>query len=85
MSSASHNSGRQSSESGVRRVRMRSSGATLDRLPGGVMRVKPEEALKPYPKVLTDRIAHWAKLTPEKPASPSAAPAENGAVSATRK
>ena len=52
--------------SGVRRVRMRTSGATLERLPGGAMLVRSEEALKPYPKVLTDCIAHWAALTPEK-------------------
>src|ERR1700733_13158608 len=58
--------GRQTGESGVRRVRMRTSGATLTHLPGGAMLVRPDEALKPYPKVLTDRLAHWAKLTPEK-------------------
>ncbi|HVB85578.1 MAG TPA: feruloyl-CoA synthase [Candidatus Dormibacteraeota bacterium] len=51
---------------GVRRVRMRTSGATLQHLPGGVMLVKPEEYLQPYPKVLTDRLAHWAKVSPEK-------------------
>ena len=45
---------------------MRTSGATLERLPGGAMLVRPDEALKPYPKVLTDRLAHWARLTPEK-------------------
>ena len=59
-------SGQTTESSGVRRVRMRTSGATLERLPGGAMLVKPDEALKPYPKVLTDRLAHWAKLTPEK-------------------
>ena len=52
--------------SGVRRVRMRTSGATLEHLPGGAMLVRPDEALRPYPKVLTDRLAHWARLTPEK-------------------
>ncbi|MGH9686884.1 MAG: AMP-binding protein, partial [Candidatus Acidiferrales bacterium] len=51
---------------GVRRVRMRTSGATLEHLPGGAMLVKPEEELRPYPKVLTDRLAHWAKVSPEK-------------------
>jgi len=53
-------------QSGVRKVRMRTSGATLEHRPGGVMLVRPDEALRAYPKVLTDRIAHWAKLTPEK-------------------
>lgn len=51
---------------GVRRVRMRTSGATLERLPGGVMLIKPDEPLQPYPKVLTDRLEHWAKVCPEK-------------------
>jgi feruloyl-CoA synthase len=66
MSSQPANSGQRSAASGVRRVRMRTSGATLERLADGTMRIRPEEALKPYPKVLTDRLAHWAKLTPEK-------------------
>jgi feruloyl-CoA synthase len=56
----------QMARSGVRKVRLRTSGATLRRLPGGAMLVKPDEELKPYPKVLTDRLAHWAKLAPEK-------------------
>ncbi|MGH9717140.1 MAG: feruloyl-CoA synthase [Candidatus Acidiferrales bacterium] len=52
--------------SGVRRVRMRTSGATLEHLPSGVMLIRPEEELKPHPKVLTDRLAHWAKVSPDK-------------------
>ncbi len=59
-------SGQQTAQSSVRKVRMRTSGATLERLPGGAMLIKPDEALKPYPKVLTDRLAHWAKLIPGK-------------------
>ena len=51
---------------GVRRVRMRTSGATLHRREGGVSLIEPDEALRPYPKVLTDRIAHWAHASPEK-------------------
>src|SRR3984957_21217246 len=65
MTSLPAKTGQPAAESRVRRVRMRTSGATLEHLPGGAMLVKPEEALKPYPKVLTDRLAHWAKLTPE--------------------
>ncbi len=53
-------------KSGVRQVRMRTSGATLQTLAGGVMLIRPEEELKPYPKVLTDRLAYWAKVTPDK-------------------
>ena len=52
--------------SGVRRARMRTSGATLHHREGGVSLIKPDEALGSYPKVLTDRIAHWAHATPEK-------------------
>jgi feruloyl-CoA synthase len=51
---------------GVRRVRMRTSGASLYRRDGGVWLIKPDEALRSYPKVLTDRIAHWARVSPEK-------------------
>ena len=50
---------------GVRRVRMRTSGATLHAREGGVWLIKPDEALRSYPKVLTDRIAHWAHLAPQ--------------------
>ncbi len=47
-------------------MRMRATGATLDRLPGGILRITPQEALRPYPKVLTDRLAHWAETAPER-------------------
>lgn len=66
MSDPKHPVGRGAAESGVRRVRMRTSGASLERLPGGVLLVKPDEQLRPYPRVLTDRLAHWAKVTPAK-------------------
>jgi feruloyl-CoA synthase len=36
----------------------------MQRLPGGGFLIKPDEALRPYPKVLTDRVAHWAKVSP---------------------
>lgn len=49
---------------GVRQVRMRTSGASLERLADGAFLIKPDEALKPYPKILTDRLIHWAKVTP---------------------
>ena len=45
-------------------MRMRTSGASMQRLPGGGFLIKPDEALRPYPKVLTDRVAHWAKVSP---------------------
>src|SRR5712692_8515813 len=49
-----------------RRVRLRTSGVSLERLPGGALLVRPEEALEPYPRVLTDRLIHWANVSPEK-------------------
>jgi feruloyl-CoA synthase len=44
----------------VRAVRLRTSGASMQHLPGGVVHVWADEQLGPYPKVLTDRLAHWA-------------------------
>ncbi len=63
---------------GVRRVRMRASGATLERLRDGVMMVRQEEELRPYPKVLTDRLAHWAQVCPEKTCIAQRRPAATG-------
>jgi hypothetical protein len=60
MSEPKKRTGRSTAEVGVRQVRMCTSGASLKRLPGGVLLVKPDETLRPYPKVLTDRLAHWA-------------------------
>src|SRR5262249_35990210 len=48
----------------VRAVRLRTSGASMQRLPGGVVRVWAEEPLGPYPNVLTDRLAQWASSAP---------------------
>jgi feruloyl-CoA synthase len=50
----------------LRRVRLRTSGATLERLADGALLVRPEEPLGPYPKVLTDRLTHWAEISPQK-------------------
>ena len=50
----------------VRPVRLRASGATLERLPDGTLLVRPDEPLGPYPNVLTDRLTHWAKTTPQR-------------------
>jgi feruloyl-CoA synthase len=50
----------------VRAVRLRTSGASIEHLAGGVMRVRPDEALGPYPKVLTDRLVQWAAAAPER-------------------
>jgi len=58
MSGPKNRTGRSAAEAGVRRVRMRTSGASLKRLPGAAVLVKPDETLRPYPRVLTDRLAH---------------------------
>src|SRR5580700_4197118 len=50
----------------VRPVRLRTSGATLHHLADGAMLVRADETLGPYPKVLTDRLTHWAKIAPNK-------------------
>jgi feruloyl-CoA synthase len=60
------NSTMASGTEGVRHVRMRTSGAIMDRRDDAVILIKPEESLRPYPRVLTDRIAHWAKLSPDR-------------------
>ncbi|MFZ0878133.1 MAG: feruloyl-CoA synthase [Candidatus Acidiferrales bacterium] len=50
----------------VRAVRLRTSGASVERLADGALLVRPDEALGPYPKVLTDRVIHWANLFPDR-------------------
>jgi feruloyl-CoA synthase len=42
------------------------SGASLRQLDGGQFLVQSDEPLGPYPKVLTDRLAHWAKVAPQR-------------------
>jgi feruloyl-CoA synthase len=50
----------------VRHVRLRTSGVTAERRGDRTILVRPDEPLGPYPKVLTDRVAHWAKIAPER-------------------
>jgi feruloyl-CoA synthase len=50
----------------VRQVRLRTSGVSVERFPDGTILVRPDEPLGPYPKVLTDRVAHWAAIAPER-------------------
>jgi feruloyl-CoA synthase len=52
--------------SAVRQVRMRTSGAKLERRPDGTLLVTPDERLREYPKVLTDRVVQWAREFPER-------------------
>ena len=50
----------------VRQVRLRTSGASLEKLADGTFMVRPDERLGAYPKVLTDRLVHWATIFPER-------------------
>ncbi|MFY9532238.1 MAG: feruloyl-CoA synthase [Candidatus Acidiferrales bacterium] len=50
----------------VRQVRLRTSGASVQHLTGGALLVRADEALGAYPKVLTDRLTHWAKVAPDR-------------------
>ena len=50
----------------MRHARMRTSGATVERRSDGSIFVRPEEKLEPYPRVLTDPVAHWAEVVPER-------------------
>jgi feruloyl-CoA synthase len=49
----------------VRQVRLGSSGASIRRLDDGQLLVQSDESLGPYPKILTDRLVHWAKISPQ--------------------
>src|SRR5580658_8929392 len=50
----------------VRPVRLRTSGATAHPLADGAILVRSDEPLGPYPQVLTDRLVHWANISPDK-------------------
>lgn len=50
----------------VRPVRLRSSGVTMQSRPDGTFLIRPDEPLRPYPKVLTDRVTQWAKVAPDR-------------------
>jgi feruloyl-CoA synthase len=38
----------------------------IERREGGVIHVRPRQALAPYPDRLTDRLRHWAEVAPER-------------------
>lgn len=50
----------------LRPVRLRTSGASTRRLADGSTLVQPDEALRPYPTVLTDRLNQWATRFPDR-------------------
>jgi feruloyl-CoA synthase len=55
-----------SDKSPVRPVRLRTSGATMERRADGSFLIHPDEPLEKYPRVLTERLVHWAALAPER-------------------
>jgi feruloyl-CoA synthase len=63
-----HQSGDGSAEAAARArpVRLRTSGVTMQTLADGTILVRPDEALRPYPKALTDRVIHWANIAPDR-------------------
>src|SRR5579863_7381562 len=50
----------------LRPVRLRTSRASMERRPDGAIIVRPEEPLGPYPRVLTERLIHWAGIVPNR-------------------
>ena len=50
----------------VRPVRLRTSQASMHRREDGAIIIRPHEALKEYPRVLTERLLHWARVAPDR-------------------
>src|SRR5690349_1390686 len=57
---------RSSRQAPLRPVRLRTSRASMERRPDGAIIVRPDEPLSPYPRVLTERLIHWAKIAPDR-------------------
>jgi feruloyl-CoA synthase len=55
-----------SDKSPVRPVRLRTSGATMEKRADGSFVIRPEEPLEKYPRVLTERLIYWASEAPER-------------------
>ncbi|MGH9704157.1 MAG: feruloyl-CoA synthase [Candidatus Acidiferrales bacterium] len=50
----------------VRPVRLRTSGASMEHRSDGAILVRSDEPLGDYPRVLTERLAHWAAVSPNR-------------------
>lgn len=50
----------------VRAVNLRTSGATMERRADGTFIIRPDEPLESYPRVLTERLIHWARVAPDR-------------------
>ncbi len=53
-------------KSPVRPVRLRTSGATMEKRADGTFLICPDEPLEKYPRVLTERLTYWASVAPER-------------------
>lgn len=53
-------------KSPVRPVRLRTSGATMEKRADGSFVIRPEEPLEKYPRVLTERLIYWASEAPDR-------------------
>jgi feruloyl-CoA synthase len=58
---------RSKAEARVRAVRLRTSGASMERRADGSIILRPDERLGEYPRVLTEKLIHWARVAPERP------------------
>jgi feruloyl-CoA synthase len=56
-----------SSKSRLRPANLRTSGASMERRADGTVIVRPDEGLEKYPRVLTERLVHWAGVAPDRP------------------
>jgi len=50
----------------VRPVRLRTSGASMERRSDGSIIIRPDEPLDDYPRVLTERLIYWASVAPDR-------------------
>jgi feruloyl-CoA synthase len=54
------------SKTGLRPVRLRTSRASMERRADGSIVIRPDELLGAYPRVLTERLIHWAQVAPDR-------------------
>jgi len=50
----------------VRAVRLRNSKASMERRADGTILIRADEPLGEYPRVLTERLIHWARVAPDR-------------------
>ena len=50
----------------VRAVRLRTSGASMERRADGTILLRADEPLNEYPRVITERLIHWARVAPDR-------------------